>query len=210
MKLHEYDRAVCLCGPGRGPEFERTRRLLESKGVRVDALVNGPNSGQVPPIPWIGNEAEYSHFLAFRECVRSARDAGLRSQLIVEDDLDLVPEFDATLADAEVPGGWSLLYYGANHHWHPTEDAGRNVLRLHGSFCTHCLGIDRSAFTPILDLPEVGPTDWSLGVYLHHRLRCYAIWPSIALQLPGRSAMIGAKVDYGEQFKCKGKNHRGS
>ena len=215
MRLADFDRAVCLCHESRFPTgWHNARDQLVARGIDPGVFVNG--SGQIhgchllddvaPPIGFVASRGSFNVFRCFREIVRQARRDRLGSVLIVEDDIIIIPECDAILSHVELPADWELFYGGANHYWHPTEEVGPNLLRLHGSFCTHCIAVRSTVFDAILDLPAIGPIDWLLAVFLHHRGRSYAAWPSVATQRPGPSLTTGKMADYTLLFKSKGVN----
>jgi hypothetical protein len=146
VRLEDFGRVVCVCHDSRHPgAFHRVRDLLRAKGVEATAFVNGdaPDRGydQVNDVPrpagFVASVGAWNLFRAFVEVVRRAGRDGLDSVLLVEDDLVLVEGFDAVLASVEAPDDWELFYLGANHRFHPTTEAGPNLLRLSGSLMTH-------------------------------------------------------------------------
>jgi hypothetical protein len=184
-----------------------------------------------PPIGWNGPDKTYSQLIAIRTILQQAKRDGVQNLLFLEDDVDFTPEFDEVVSkateqlSAKLPGicmmdqwtekdeeiiplpDWDMLYYGANHTWHRTDQLKENVLGLNGSYCLHCVGIRRRMFDPLLSLPDERVMDWMISNYIHHQYNCYAIWPSIAIQKPGFSYLNGKHEDYSEWFKSKGANH---
>ncbi len=228
MLIKDYDRIVLISIDHRYPtDFPRVKQLIESKqGREIVPFINGAGTilpaelyNQVnltgPPPHWSGSPGTYHHWRAFRHVLEDAKRDGVENLLILEDDVDFTPDFDRVVSDAteqmyEMGAAlprWDLLYYGANHTWHRTDELAPNVLGLNGSYCIHCLGVRRRMFDPILSLPCVGVMDLMLSQHIHHDYNCYAIWPSVAVQRPGTSYLSEGFQDYNHYFKCKGANH---
>jgi hypothetical protein len=234
MLIKDYDRIVVLVVDHRyHTEVPRIQKLIASKGGReVVPFVDGDGKllsrqlyGQISPRPsadWKDSDKTYSQLIAIRTILQQAKHDGVRNLLFLEDDVDFTPEFDEVVAKATkqidklttfIPTkhaplpDWDMLYYGANHTWHRTDELSENVLGLNGSYCLHCVGIRRRMFDPLLSLPDEKVMDWMISKNIHHQYNCYAIWPSIAIQRPGHSYLNGSHQDYTEWFKNKGTNH---
>lgn len=211
MRLADHiERAVCITIPGRWPGgYEAVRGQFAARGVDVTAVVNGPldrlpppddrvpagyeclANTQPPPASFWGVAGSWWHRLAFRRIVERARQDGVRSLLIVEDDARFVREADAILDGVEVPPDWRLLYLGGMHNWAATADAGPNVVRTYGARAIHAVVYHRDCFEDLLALPPEGPVDHEIAERLHARLPCYAVWPSAVIQGENVSTMTG-------------------
>jgi hypothetical protein len=222
MKLSEYDRAIVLCVDHRyHKDFPRVQSLMKSKGVEVEAFIDGkgqllprPLYNQISPRPspgWQDKDTAYAHMVAIKSILQAALRDGVETLLFLEDDVELLPEFDEVveMATAQLAGlpAWDMLYYGSNHTWHRTDILSENVLKLNGSYTTHCCGIKRKMFQPIIDLPAERVLDWMISHYIHPQYSCYGVWPNIAIQQPGYSYLNGCTQDYTDWFKSKGINH---
>lgn len=220
MMLEHHDSAVCLIVDRRyGTERPRLEALfghltdfrffVDGEGTRLRPDLYDQTTLSDRP-PWFNlGPGEWRHHNAFRKIIRRARDEGRRGPLFLEDDVVLTGESDAVVAAATVQmaalAPWDVLYYGANHTYAVTEDLAPNVLRVDGSFCTHCVAFRDTTFDALIEYPIATATDVSLVEYLHRRFHCYAIWPSVALQKPGWSILQNRPVDYLKLFDCKGK-----
>ncbi len=223
MLIKDYDRVSLLCIDMRyEKQVPRIRGLIEERGNKVVPFVNGEGrllplslynriNREKPPGTWRNSLGAYYFHLGFRAIIKSALDDGIENLLYIEDDLFFTPDFDDVLEKAIVQlddlPEWDMLYYGANHTWHKTTVFDENVLKLHGSYTTHCIGIRRHMFEPLLALPEVEVTDLMISQVIHNRYNCYCLWPNVAQQLPGASFITPGYQDYSEYFKSKGVNH---
>jgi hypothetical protein len=229
MFIKDYDRIVALVVDHRyHTEVPRIQQLIASKGGReVIPFVDGTGQllprqlyNQISPRPvvgWQDSDKTYSQLIAIRTILRQAKNDGVKNLLFLEDDVDFTENFDEILYKGLVQMGrlracgylpdWDLIYYGANHTWHRTDEIGENVLKLNGSYCLHCVGIPNHMFDPLLNLPDEKVMDWMISNYIHPHYNCYAIWPNIAVQRPGHSYLNNKHQDYSEWFKSKGANH---
>ena len=226
MYLSDYERVVCINVDARYDEHApRIKRMLLAHGVREDRLsfwLNG--KGELFPrekynqiiqqseIPqgWPSSLGGYAITMAIRAVLQQAIRDKVESFLLVEDDCELLPNFDVILGAAteqlkSLPP-WDCLYYGANHYWATTEELAPNVLRCRTSFMTHCVGIRTKMMIAMLNLKVTGLMDIMMAYQLQPCYRCYALWPSIAIQLPGHSYINEKHEDRTGFFQSKGVN----
>lgn len=222
MHYSEYDIAICLCVDYRyRKDFPRVKALLKERGTEVIPWVDG--KGQIlppqvynqfsptPPPQWTLGAGAYAHFHGMKNIIRHAKEQGARHLLFLEDDLIFTEDADEKLNLAlqqieEHNQDWDILYYGANHTDAVTQTLAPNVLRVFGSFTTHCMGIRESIYDAILELPEIHVIDNVIANSLHHQYRCLSVWPNIALQQPGHSYLWNQKTNYTDLFLNKGRN----
>jgi hypothetical protein len=218
--LSQYDLSVGLFVDRRLEENEqRLKMMLAGKGVRAYRPFIDGDGTYLPhhwydqitlstPYAWQHGKGAWAHFRAMQHVVQVAKREGVENLLRVEDDCVFADEFDAVVAAAteqmaSLPR-WDLLYYGANHTWAGTEELSPNVLRCHGSYTTHCLGIPRHMFDVVAGLRPVHVIDKVIADQLHPSHRCYAVWPNVAVQKPGLSYLSGGHQDYTDYFRSKG------
>lgn len=166
----------------------------------------GPRSGYPA---WRKRPNSYNAFLSFQKIIRSAKDDGVKTLLLLEDDAYKVPEFDEVfqrglLELEEVDPEWELLYLGANHTFSKTTEVSSSLLRLSGSGCFHAVVVRASIFPLILDLSPTAPIDEVVAKRIHPRGHSYGLWPNVVLTRPGYSHCEGRDVDYSHLFKNKG------
>jgi hypothetical protein len=223
MQIADYDKIVLLVVDDRyASAYPRVQELVAKHGGgKVEAFIDGNGKllprhmyGQIRPRPvpgWQDSDGAYAHLIAIRNILQQAKSEGVRNILFLEDDVDFLPEFDEVVAKAseelrDLPP-WDILYYGANHTWHRTDILSDHVLRLHGSYTTHAMGIKNHMFDAIINLPTRRVIDWMISQYIHHDYTCYGLWPNVAIQLPGMSNISNAHTDYLALFRNKGANH---
>ena len=220
----KFDRTVCLNLDKRINERHRIAKEFSAHDIEVSFFLVGNGTlanyqydhiDEIKPptcfsYPWAERMSSYNAFLSFKKIVSKAIDDNITSLLICEDDVSLTPDFKSTLERAERQikennVTWDILYLGANHTWASTEQVSDNLLRLrHNSLCWHCVALNKSIFSDVLRLPIMGPIDYICGKMLQPIKKCYAVWPSIAVQQPGYSYCDGKVRDYSEFWSSKG------
>jgi GR25 family glycosyltransferase involved in LPS biosynthesis len=124
------------------------------------------------------------------------------SILILEDDVEFTKQvvnmksfFDS------LPEDWDMLYFGGNHNTHvgsePPTIINDKVCKLHNTFSTHCVAINKSAFVKIYD--RLKKCDNALDVIyveLQNTLNVYSFYPMIATQRVSFSDIENRVTDY--------------
>lgn len=153
----------------------------------------------------------YNAFVSFKKIIARAKQEGVDILTICEDDVTLLDNFNEIEAKAKeqlanLPE-WDMLYYCANHYWKPTFQIAENILSLRGSGGFQFVKIKNKMFDEFLRLPINNPIDDMAANHFHPIYNCYAIWPNIAIPLPGYSFCEGHEYDNTELYKKKGTNH---
>lgn len=215
MILSKFDDARILSVDYRyESERDRLVELLNKRGVYPRFFIEGRGeelarnlynqiSCDAPPT-WKDGRPSYNQFRAIKSIIEETKKAGGNNVLFMEDDLVFTLYFDDIVDIIEIPDDWDMIYYGANHTKHKTQGAGPHLIRVFGSTCMHCVGINHTIFDAILSLPCDRTMDWNIANRLHESYHCYAIYPSVALQKPGYSHLWRQHVDYSELWGNKG------
>jgi glycosyl transferase family 25 len=124
------------------------------------------------------------------------------SILILEDDV----EFDPQVVEMDsyfdlLPDDWDMLYFGGNHNTHvgspPPNIINEKVCKLHNTYSTHCVAINKRAFQKVLD--RIKKCDNALDVIyveLQKQLNVYSFYPVIATQRVSFSDIENRMTDY--------------
>jgi hypothetical protein len=124
------------------------------------------------------------------------------SILILEDDI----EFNDQVIDMNdyfemLPEDWDMLYFGGNHNAHmgidPPIIINEKVCKLHYTFSTHCVAINKKSFNVILE--RLKKCDNALDVIyveLQKSLNVYSFYPLIATQRVSFSDIENKMTDY--------------
>ena len=100
-----------------------------------------------------------------------------------------------------LPEDWDMLYFGGNHNGHvgvkSPEIINQRVCKLHHTFSTHCVAINKKAFQRVLD--RINKRDNALDVIyvdLQKELNVYSFYPMIATQRVSFSDIENKVTDY--------------
>ncbi len=157
--------------------------------------------------PFAKLHRSYNAFKSYQEIIQTAKDDGLKNILLLEDDVEFLPNFDAVFDRSYsildmLQLNWNILYLGGNHTWAITEEISHNLLRVQGTVCWHAVAINASLFDTILGWEADRPIDDKAKEL--HNSKTYALWPNCAIQSPGFSSVEGKFRDYSEFWGNKG------
>lgn len=223
--LAEYfDHIYCVSLPERDDKWNKVLGQAESLGLVVERFtaVDGYSLEELPPTMYrrmeIGarsirrTEAIPGHvgcLLSHRAILKDAIARGFDKILILEDDNEFSPGVEKDFEEfiKQVPKGWGMLYFCADHRRKITPITP-NVARVNGSFMTNCYAV-RSAYKSLLlnVIPE-NPKDalYPIDVIYytwHKAIPAYVFQPHLAWQTPGYSDIQRYNVDYSHCLKPK-------
>lgn len=221
MPEHLCDHAICLTVDRRyAADWPRIERLfagrvgtvephVDGAGGLLDAWLYDQTHDHPVPSSYSGRENSYWYTLSLKGAVRKAKARGWREFLLLEDDCDLLPDFDrvAGLAhDQLAASGLSpdLFYYGANHTPGYTRELSPNLVRCRNSWTTHCVKVRDTVYDDILSAPVVKAGDVIFAEDIQPNRLAVAVWPTVAIQRPGWSTLGQCFVDYAECWVSKG------
>ena len=124
------------------------------------------------------------------------------SILILEDDVEFTNQVTNMKSFFDLlPEDWDMLYFGGNHNTHvgyePPTIINDKVCKLHNTFSTHCVAINKKAFKEILE--RLKKCDNALDVIyaeLQKKLNVYSFYPMIATQRVSFSDIENKMTDY--------------
>jgi len=122
--------------------------------------------------------------------------------LILEDDVEFTDEVNNISEYFKfLPKDWDMLYFGGNHNTHmkilPPKIVNEKVCKLHNTYSTHCVAINKKTFTTILN--RLRKCDNALDVIyveLQSTLNVYSFYPMIATQRVSFSDIENKITDY--------------
>lgn len=219
-----FDKIVCLSLDKRFNEQGRIIDEFRVKGLEIEFFLAGDgllfpaekysHIDIVPPKDrrgypaWANRPNSYNAFLCFKKIIKKALEDNLENIALCEDDVTLKDNFGEVLSEAKkelaILPKWDMLYLCANHTWMPTRLLGSYVLKLNGSGGFQFVGINKSLFQTILDMPMIAPIDEMAGKTLHPKYNCYAVWPNIAVPLGGYSYCEGYSYDNSSLYNNRG------
>lgn len=134
--------------------------------------------------------------------IETAIEENLNSILILEDDIEFTNELNNISEYFNfLPNDWDMIYFGGNHNLHmgikKPKIINEKICKLHHTYSTHCVGINKKAFNKILK--RIKLFDDALDVIyvdLQKSLNVYSFYPTIATQRVSYSDIENKIVDY--------------
>ncbi len=151
----------------------------EIRAVRRFSGVDG--QGLTVPPSWSSTPGAYGCLLSHLQVVREARELGMPSVLIFEDDV----VFDSRLRNdfsayiSQVPPGWEMLHFGALHMDDPIEIA-ENVHRIRCAYSTYAYALKHTIFDAFIELNSKADTAVDVNnLVLQTEHACYCFTPHL-------------------------------
>lgn len=148
------------------------------------------------------NSSALALILTNEKIFESAIENNYETILILEDDIEFTDQVKNISSFIEkLPENWDMIYFGGNHNTHvghkAPESINEKVVKLHHTFSTHCIGINKKAYQPILD--RIRKRDQPLDVIysdLQKKLNVYSFVPAMATQRVSFSDIENKVTDY--------------
>lgn len=153
------------------------------------------------------NKSEIALVLTNIKIIERAKKEGLKSILILEDDVEFTDEVTNVSEYFKfLPNDWDMIYFGGNHNIGIEEATPKiineKVCKLYHTYTTHCVGIKHTAFDIILDnLKQLSQQLDVVYCDLQKQMNVYSFYPMIASQRIGFSDIQERDVDYKEFIK---------
>lgn len=133
------------------------------------------------------NYSEISLVLKYCWAIRDAYNNGYESVLMLEDDVELHPDFVNLFNDfkSQLPEDWDLAWVGSCLNLHARTVPNQNVYRVNGSRCTHAFMVSKNCINKIInDVHNVNNAadHYFNGLIEKFNLNNYWFEPSLAEQ----------------------------
>lgn len=173
---------VCINLDRRPERWQRMQHAFADQGidsVRRFSAIDGNET--VLPHGWLHTTGAYGCLLSHVQVVREARDAGVPSVLIFEDDAVFDPHFKEKFASfiQELPDDWDMLFLGALHKDAPTK-VSEHVARITKANSTFAYAIRNTVFDAFIELNSRAEHVLDMNSYvLQERFNCYCFMPNL-------------------------------
>ncbi len=136
--------------------------------------------------------------LSHAKVCRMAKERGLKNYLILEDDCQMIPDFNDRFENysLQVPLDFGLLYLGGSHNG-KTYTVRENLVRVTKTFTTHAMGVNHRIYDALIEAWEKKNEKVDVAAAsLQGRFNCYAFNPFIVGQRPSHSDILNKFTDY--------------
>jgi len=143
---------------------------------------------------------ETGAFESHYDALNKAEMLEWESVLILEDDVELTPNFDVKFDEAirKVPDNWDMIYFGGNHESEP-QVLGNGLLKCTETYAIHMVAIRNTVYEMLKITCQMNqyafPVDF-LYATIHCHRNVYAFSPALAFQRIDYSDIQGEVVDY--------------
>ena len=178
-----FELKVCINLDRRPERWQRMQRALTDHDigpVQRFAAIDGNET--VLPANWKHTAGAYGCLLSHVQVVREARDAGVSSVLIFEDDVVFDPQFKDKFASfsQELPSDWDMLFLGALHKDEPVR-ISEHTGRITKANSTFAYAIRNTVFDAFIELNSRAENVLDMNSYLlQERFNCYCFMPNLA------------------------------
>jgi glycosyl transferase family 25 len=178
-----FPHKVCINLDRRPDRWQRMQLKFAEHGIqsvrRFSAL-----DGDVLDIPahWIHTPGAYGCLLSHLEVIREARQLGVSSVLIFEDDVVFDPNLQEKFGTfiEEVPSDWDMLFLGALHKDKPIRIA-EHVARISKANSTYAYALRSTVFDDFIELNRKAEEVLDINSFvLQQRFNCYCFVPNLA------------------------------
>ena len=148
--------------------------------VQRFAAIDGETSTM--PASWPGTPGAYGCLASHLEVVREARDLGLSSILIFEDDVVFDDQFESKFSDfiRQLPADWDMLFFGALHKDELIKISD-NIGRITQSNSTYAYALRDTVFDAFIELNSKGNEVLDVNsLVLQKEFNCYCFLPHLA------------------------------
>ena len=178
-----FPQKVCINLDRRPQRWRRMEREFARHGiysVRRFPAIDGEKI-QLPH-DWMHTPGAYGCLRSHVEVVRNARNLGMSSVLIFEDDVtfhdDLKTKFAAGIAD--LPDDWDILFFGALHKEEPIRITD-NLARITQANSTFACALKRTVFDAFIELnTDTTEVLDNNSLRLQQQFNCYCFMPHLA------------------------------
>lgn len=174
---------VCINLDRRTDRWEQMQLKFQQHDIRCVQRFSAVD-GQALNVPpgWTGTSGAYGCLLSHLQVVREARELGVSSVLIFEDDV----AFDTRLQDkfrdyiSQVPVGWEMLHFGTFHLAEPIG-ISENVHQIRRAYSTFAYALKHTIFDAFIELNSNSDLAVDVNNHLLQTERaCYCFTPHLA------------------------------
>jgi glycosyl transferase, family 25 len=176
-----FPQMVCINLDLRAGRWRRMRRTFAAQGIAPFHFSATDGNQVVLPANWIHTPGAYGCLQSHVRAVREARDTGVSSILIFEDDAVFDPQFKEKFATfiQELPDDWDMLFLGALHKDEPVM-ISEHIGRITKANSTFAYAIRNTAFDAFIELNSRAEHVLDMNNYvLQERFNCYCFMPNL-------------------------------
>jgi glycosyl transferase family 25 len=180
-----FPEKVCINLDRRPERWKKVAKQFARYGIRSVVRSAGVDGWKmnIPPA-WPYSPGHYGCLLSHLAVLRAARNKGVASVLIFEDDCVFDEEFNQKFPHymKQVPPDWDMLLLGGKHYQEPIKISD-NIVRLRETYLTHAYALKHNIIAALIELCEqeqLAVDDYT--VELQKSFNCYCFVPDLIWQ----------------------------
>ena len=174
---------VCINLDRRAERWRQMERKFARHGIHLVCRFAAIDGDQIElPVNWTHTPGAYGCLRSHVEVVRKARDLGVSSVLIFEDDVAFHDEFETKFASAidDLPRDWDMLFFGALHKEEPVRITP-NLARITQANSTFACALRSTVFDRFIELNSHSRDVLDVNsLWLQQQFNCYCFMPHLA------------------------------
>lgn len=196
MFTDHFEQAFCINLDKRNDRWKASLKQFDKVGLDVERI--SAVDGFAQPAANI-RPGEVGCLKSHLKVFEIARERGLKSFLMLEDDIEFHPEFNDRFNEIEPQiKSYEMLYMGHNPHTGQRQEVSPNLNRISYAYSAHCVVFKESCYDDIISAlqgPMLKPVDVVYGQQqvVH---TAYCVRPFLAWQRKDFSDINQEIVDY--------------
>jgi len=190
---------VCINLDRRLKRWRQMERKFARHGIHSVFRFSAIDGDEIKlPENWPHTPGAYGCLRSHVEVVRKARDLGVASVLIFEDDVAFGDDFEKKFAAgiADLPSDWDMLFFGALHKEEPIRIT-ENLARITQANSTFACALRSTVFEAFIELnSDTQEVLDNNSLVLQQRFNCYCFMPHLAWVETGISDAQQRLVDH--------------
>jgi GR25 family glycosyltransferase involved in LPS biosynthesis len=190
---------VCINLDRRPERWQSMQRKFDEHGIQSVRRFSASDGDMIKlPENWVHTPGAFGCLLSHLQVVREARQLGVPSVLIFEDDVvfDEQLEKKFSVYIDQLPPDWDMLFFGALHRDEPIRVAD-NIALITQAYSTYAYVLRDTTFADFIELNRATELELDNNSrILQQRFNCYCFMPNLAWVETGYSDAQQRLVDH--------------
>lgn len=199
--INEYfDRIFCINLDSRPDRWEDATKEFSKHSLCVERIPGIEGAKMNLDFPPEIKEGAVGCALSQFFCIKYAKQLGLNSFLLLEDDIQFDEDLQVNFSKIvkEVPDDWDMLYLGGQHfHGMNLQQVSEHVFKCEYTLAAHSVGFKHTVYDRFIDslINITKPCDVHYAES-HREINAYVIIPHLTWQRNSYSDIEKVNVDY--------------
>lgn len=174
---------VCINLDRRPDRWQQMLRKFDRHGIHSVQRFPAVDGNTLNiPANWIHTAGAYGCLLSHLQVIKDARQLGVSSVLIFEDDVVFQADFQKRFIASvmQLPSDWDMLFFGALHKDEPIK-VSKNIVRITKANSTYAYALRDTVFDDFIEINSQAQEVLDINTFVLQRQRnCYCVTPHLA------------------------------